>query len=596
MDISGLRGRSKAARRRKHGLRTRTLVFLAVTACLVLMIGRGTAQVVSRLSCENRPLNVNIAVSPDIFPAISQVANVFNREDRETEGRCIAVQINASSPALAAEQIDGQHQNATGFPINAWIPDSSLWVDEVRGFPRGAQTVNPTGFSVARSPLMIVMPQAAAARTPGFYKDGWKLLLPASVGGPRVPAGLRVDLPDPTQTAAGLASLIEISRLLGPSQAARLKFTKFAHNAAVTSYFDDPAALSSFVTLAQPPLNGDPITVTTEQAVLSYDGANPKAPLAATYPSGKNPDLGSPEFNYPYVLLATSSSGQLAAATVFGQMLRGQYSASVMRFAGFRSGTPGPAPGVPDRFPASYGLDSQVLQVAAPASAVEEPTALQSWNKISLYSRDLTMIDVSSNMGRSLAPGSPTYEQELTQAASIGLSLFADTSNLGLWEYSTDLDGRLPYKKLVPIGPLTSNIGITSRREVLEHISANLTPSTDPDVALYGTILAGYKYMQQTYRANYFNGEILLGSGIENDPHDITASELLKTINRLNDPNRKVVIIIIVFGDPPNFSELQQLAEATGGEAYQIQTPSQVAEVFFQALARRLCNPSCLSP
>jgi hypothetical protein len=558
------------------------------------MVGRGTAQVVSRLSCENQPLDVNIAVSPDIFPAISQVANVFNREDRLADDRCIAVQINPEAPALAAEQVDGQHPDATGFPINAWIPDSSLWVDEVRGFATGAQTLNPAGFSVARSPLMIVMPQSAAARTPGFYRDGWKLLLPPSAGGPSVPAGLRVDLPDPTQTAAGLATLVEMSRVLGSSQAARLKFTKFAHNTAVTSYFDDPASLASFVTLAQPPLNGDPVTVTTEQAVLSYDAANPKAPLAATYPSGRSARSGDPEFDYPYVLLATSSPGQLAAASVFGQMLQGKYAASVIRFSGFRSA--GPAPGVPDQIPASYGLDSQLIQVAPGASAVEEPTALQSWNKISLYSRDLTMIDVSANMGKSSTPGGPTYEAELTQAASIGLSLFADTSNLGLWEFAAGLDGSLPYKKLVSIGPLPSNIGITSRREVLEHIAANLTPGTSPQVALYGTILAGYKYMQQTYQPNDFNGEIVLGSGIEDDQNDITGADLLRTINKLNDPERKVVIIIIVFGNPPEFSELQQVAQATGGEAYEIQTPSQVAEVFFQALARRLCDPSCLSP
>ncbi len=233
----------------------------------------------------------------------------------------------------AATQIDGQHPNATGNPINAWIPDSSLWVDEVRGFAVGAQTVQPAGFSVARSPLMIVMPQAAAARTPSLSKVGWRLLLPPSAGGPSTPADLRVDLPDPTQTAAGMATLIEISRLLGSSQAARLKFTKFAHASAVTSYFDDPTALSSFVSLAAPPLDGNPVTVTTEQAVLAYDATNPHQPLAAIYPSGKKTSLGSPEFDYPYVLLTTSSPQQLLALQVFGRMLRSKYSASVIRFA-----------------------------------------------------------------------------------------------------------------------------------------------------------------------------------------------------------------------------------------------------------------------
>jgi Ca-activated chloride channel homolog len=583
--------RSKASRRRKHRLRTKTLVFLAVAACLTVMIGRGTAQVVTRLSCVNRPLNISIAVSTDIYPAITQIADVFNREQRQAYGHCITVQINPGSSATAAEQIDGQHANATGNPINAWIPDSSLWIDEVRGFYTGAQTVEPTGISVARSPLMIVMPASAEARTPAFYKDGWRLLLPPGAGGPDVPSDLRVDLPDPTQTAAGLATLIEVSRLLGPGQAARVKFTKFEHAAAVTSYFDDPTSLSSFVSLAQPPLDGDPVTVTTEQAVLSYDAANPRQPLAAMYPTGKNDTLGSPELDYPYVLLTTSSQAQIAAANVFGEMLRSPYAASVVRYDGFRSA--GSSPGHADHFAASASLDRQLLQVATPATPLEAPTALQSWNKLSLGSRDLTMIDVSSNMAKSSSPGASTYEQELTQAASIGLSVFANSSNLGLWEFATDVNGDLPYKQLVSIGPLPANIGVLSRRDELEHIAANLTPTEDPNVALYGTILAGYKYMQRTYQQNYFNGEVVLGSGIENAPGDITAAELIKKLDKLNNPSRKVVIIVIVFGTPPNFSQLQQIAEITGGQAYEITTPSQVYNVFFQALARRLCDPSC---
>jgi len=69
--------------------------------------------------------------------------------------------------------------------------------------------------------------------------------------------------------------------------------------------------------------------------VLAYDAANPHQPLAATYPSGKSDALGDPELDYPYVLLATSSPAQLAAANVFGEMLqirwnglRGEYRAT----------------------------------------------------------------------------------------------------------------------------------------------------------------------------------------------------------------------------------------------------------------------------
>ncbi len=569
-------------------------MFIAVISCLALMIGRGTAQVVGLLDCANQPLVINVAVSTDIAPAIDEIAGVFNSQQHQSGGRCIAVEVDAGSPAQAAEQIDGQHRSPNQPVINAWIPDSSLWVDEVRDVATGAQAVNPAGFSVARSPLMIVMPASAAARTPAFAKDGWRLLLPHVAGGPASPADLRVDLPDPSQSAAGLATLIEVSRLLGPSKGARLAFTKFAHASTVTSYFDDPASLTSFVSLAAAPLNGDPVTVTTEQAVLAYDAANPHQPLAAAYPSGKNVALGSPEFDYPYVLLTTSTTAQVAAAAVFGQMLRTRYAANVIRFAGFRSG--GHAPGRPDNFAHSDGLDRQLLQVATPATTIEAPTALQSWNKLSTGSRDLTMVDVSANMARSSLAGGPTYMQQLSQAAALGLQLFADTSNLGLWEFSSDLNGSRPYKQLVSIGPLPSQIGVLSRRTELTHIASNLTPTANSDVALYGSILAGYKYLRRTYQPKYFNAEVVLGSGVESDPNDITAESLIKQLTKLSSPARKVVIILIVFGEPPNYPQLEQIAAATGGQAYQITKPAQVDEVFYQALAQRLCDPSCLAP
>lgn len=587
-------GRIKASRRRKRRLRTRTLVIIAVTGCVLLMIGRGTAQIANHYSCGSDPLVITVAVSTDITQPIEEIAGTFNHEQHQVDGHCVAVQIDSGSPAQAAAQIDGQHPNATGGQINAWIPDSSLWVDEVRNFPAGAQAVNPAGFSVARSPLMIVMPQAAAARTPSFYKDGWRLLLPHSAGGPSTPADLRFDLPDPTQTAAGLATLIEESRLFGSGQAARVKFTQFVHLTSATSYFDDPASLASLVSLAEPPLGEDPVTVTTEQAVIAYDSANPRQPLAATYPSSNDVTLGTPELDYPYVLLATSSPAQLDAATAFGQMLRGNYAASVIRFAGFRSADQ--VPGTPDQFASAYGLDRQLLQVAPSASAVEAPAALQSWNKLALGSRDLVEVDVSANMAKSSSPGTPSFEAELGKAASLGLALFSDSANLGLWEYADHLDGARPYKNLMSIGPLPQQLGLFTRRQQLERINAGLTPTNVSNVALYGTILAGYRYLVRTYDPRFFNALVVLGSGIENSPTDISAQRLIKELTALNNPSRRVPIIMVIFGQPPNFPILQQAAKLTGGQAYAITKPTSVYQVFYEALANRLCGATCAKP
>jgi Ca-activated chloride channel homolog len=587
-------GRSKAARRRKRRVRTKTLVFLAVAACVLFMVGRGVAQIASHISCTNHPLVINVAVSTDISQPVNEVAGAFNREHRQVGGHCVAVRINSGSPATAAAQIDGQRSDATGKPINAWIPDSILWVDEVRQYPAGVGTVVPAGFSVARSPLMIVMPTVAAARTPAFGKDGWKLLLPPSAGGPAKPANLIVDLPDPALNAAGLATLIEESRLFGSGQTARLKFTQFAHNATVTSYFDDPSSLGSLVSLAAPPLDDDPVTVTTEQAVIAYDSANPRA-LAAVYPTGHIAALGDPEFDYPYVLLASNTPEQVDAAQAFGQMLRGSYAISVIRLAGFRAG--GQSPGIADRLAKSFGLQQQLLQVAPLASNLEAPAALQSWNKLSLWSRDLVMIDVSGNMNKQSFYGAPTYEQELSKAATIGLGLFANTADIGLWVYAARLDGALPYKNLMPIGPLPGYVGKNlTRRDALERINGSLATTNSDNVALYGTILRAFKYMQSIYQPKFFNALVVLGSGIENAPGDVSGPALVRKLTRLDSSARKVTIVMVIFGQPPNFHELQRIAAATGGQAYAITTPTQVAKVFYEALAHRLCTAGCATP
>ena len=567
------------------------MVLVAVAACVLLMLGRGTAQVIGYYSCINTPLVINVAVSSDITPAIDQIAEVFNHQEHRVNGRCIAVQVSSVSSAAAAAQIDGQHPNMAGGAINAWIPDSSVWVDVVRGFATGAQAVSPAGFSVAKSPVMIAMPAAAAARTPAFAKDGWKLLLPPSAGGPTAPSGLRVDLPDPAQTAVGLSTVVEESRLLGHSQAGRVKFATFAYSVAVTSYFDDPASLAAFVSQAAPPYNANPVTVTTEQAVIAYDAVNPRHPHAAIYPSARDSALGTPELDYPYVLLATPSAAQLVAAQDFGQILRSKYAASVIRFAGFRS--PDRSAGIPAQLTSSYGLNSQLLQVAPPASALEAPTVLQAWNKLVLGSKDLTLLDVSANMTKPLSPGAPSYEEETRQATILGLPLFPDSTNLGLWEFADHMTGRLPYKVVVPVGPLPGQLGLLTRRQQLERINNSLQATSIPSSALYSTMLDGYKYMTRTYNPKFVNIEIVLSAGIDNAPGDISATELLHQIAKLYNPKRQVSVVMVFFGKPPNLSVLQQIGALTGGNAYTISNPSDVLQVFYAATASRLCEPNC---
>src|SRR5438552_3307295 len=105
------------------------MVLLAVAACLMLLVGRGAAQIVGQYSCSSNQVVLNIAVSTDIAPAINRIADYFNRRDLKADGRCVSVYVNPEVPAAATAQIDGQRPSPHP-AIDAWIPDSSLWVDQ----------------------------------------------------------------------------------------------------------------------------------------------------------------------------------------------------------------------------------------------------------------------------------------------------------------------------------------------------------------------------------------------------------------------------------------------------------------------------------
>jgi hypothetical protein len=475
-------------------------------------------------------------------------------------------------------------------PIDGWIPDSTLWVDVVRMFSAGAGAIRPTSVEVAKSPLVIAMPAQVAQLTRIFNApEGWNVLLPPSDGGPPPSMGLHVDLPDPSTSAAGLATLVELSRMLGHGAGARTGFTKFALSSEATSQFDDPASLAAFVQTAAPPLNGRPVTVTTEQAVIAYDRANPGHPLAAQYPSGFRHGLGTPALDYPYVL-TTSSPLRLEAAREFGQELQSPYAAALVRFNGFRS-----PDGAGDATPASFGLRTQVLQPAAAADAVEAQTTLQVWRKLGLGSRDLVLIDTSAAMATPVAPDGTTVEQELTKTAVLGLSLFPDSTQMGEWQIASHLHGSLPYQQLVPVGPLPGDLGLITRRQELEHIDETLHP-VHSTLALYDSILAAYKVMLHSYKPNYANAVIVLTAGVDDPRIDMTPGQLVSRIRALFNPNRKVEIIVLMLGRAGNFAALRQISAITGGTAFEITSPGQVAKAFFEGFSRRICDPQCVAP
>ena len=165
---------------------------------------------------------------------------------------------------------------------------------------------------------------------------------------------------------------------------------------------------------------------------------------------------------------------------------------------------------------------------------------------------------------------------------------------MGMWEFANKLNGNLPYKQLVSVGPLPADYGLISRRQQLQQIDESLNPLPDTQTSLYQTILTAYQQMTAGYEPNFTNGLIVLTAGVDNVPGDMPVATLVSKLKKLSNPSRPVELIIVQIGDKGSFTAMKQVATAGDGVAYQVTDLSQVGQVFFNAIGRRICeNGGC---
>ncbi len=564
---------------------SRRIIALVLAGVLVISLALviGVRAVLVRALCEQGPVRLHIAAALDIAPTVQRIGTYFNDLGRDVSGHCAQVEVTEDRPDAVAATLSGKATIAGESTIDAWVPDSSLWVDVVHSSPRGAAAAQLTGASVGSSPLVIAAPRQVAAQLGGVGRlSSWKTLFPPALGGPPAALGLRVQLPDPAQSATGLATLVEAKRLFGAQPQARDAFTAFVHNVEPTTSLGDPQALHYFAMLAQPPWNMRPVTITTEQAVEAYNQANPRQPLAAFYPSSEY------NLDYPFVLTTTSPL-KMQTAAEFEQVLQSSFAAAYVREAGFRS-----AGGQADQAGGQFGITGNPQPAVALAGPGEAGAALQEWSQLNLGDRSIVLVDVSGAENLPLAPGAPTRLQVLSQAASLGLSLFPDSTEMGIWEYATHMNGALPYREMVPMGPLPGQLGLFTRRQQLQQIANTIRPKAGAGAAMYVSILAAFREMTAQYQPGHVNALIVLGSGTETDPHDISLGQLLASLSKLYNPQRPVEIITVTAGTDGELAALQQVTAITHGASYTVAQPSDIASVFFDAIARRICRPNCL--
>jgi von Willebrand factor type A domain len=199
----------------------------------------------------------------------------------------------------------------------------------------------------------------------------------------------------------------------------------------------------------------------------------------------------------------------------------------------------------------------------------------------------LTLLDVSGSMAEPVAP-KVTRMQATARVAQGGLTLMSDDTEVGIWLFSTKLQGDEDYREVVSVGPLGERIGSITRRSLVLSQLQQMRPKPGGDTGLYDSLLAGYAYMKRTYKPEFGNSLLLLTDGANDDRGGPTLPRTLARLRAEIDPNRPVQVNMIGFGKGVNPSELRTIAQATNGSVQIARTPQEISQIFLRMLSRRL--------
>ncbi|MDL4820721.1 substrate-binding domain-containing protein [Actinomadura opuntiae] len=571
---------------------------LAAAVGLVLLLGFGVyALASSGGGCSGGDaVTVSVAAAPDIEPAVAKAAERFNDARHEVGGRCARVRVGAADPAAVTTLLSGKGSTGVTERPDVWIPDSSLWISLVQGTERPGKAVPFTGLGgIAASPIVVAMPKTLAGqlRDAGVpARPSWRDLLEAAgtadetggspaagTGGPLPPHLLRLQVPDPDRSATGMGTLMLAGALLGGSPDGQAVFTGVVRTIREGVAASVNAEFTAFRGEADQPY---PVAIAPERAVYAYNAGRPADPAVAVYPAE-----GSAFLDYPVTAL-TKDPAKLRACRLFRKALASKDSRALVHGLGLRT----PDGAAPASFTAQAGVDPRAPHALAAPPAATVAQTMQAWAQLSLSIRMLSIVDISGSMGEQVEPG-VTRLQSTIRTAQGGLSLLPDDSELGQWEFSTDLPGGRDWRELVGVGPLGERLGSSTRRQQVLSAFAQMRVKAHGDTGLYDTVLAAFDYMTRTYKPEFVNSILLWTDGRDEDPDGPTLDETLAELRRVYDPERPVQVNMVGYGPDVDVRDLRRVAHATRGEVYVAETPEQIQGIFLRAVSRRVCEPGC---
>jgi hypothetical protein len=532
-------------------------VYLTAVGLLVLSLGAvfvvrsfgsesGADGFLGGKSCED-PTQIQLSTTPELQPQLESAAKSLANKD-DNDGQCLQFTISAAPSAKVAQDVKSGNDNAP----DLWVPDSSLWVAQADD----GQTVPAIAVpSVASSPLVLVGRSENFANTSSWL---------SSFAPPNAPALL-----DPLTQSAGTLALLSIA-----SERAKTTTTDLQIATVLIPLAQRLGSMAKPYTdvnglFGRANQDGSNVVVpASEQSFVKYQEEHPEAQLRAILPR-----TGTLVLDYPVVVTAKANS---EAVTEAGKALAAEMltdaAGQARDDAGFRD---------PQLSPLGGGRGvGDVTQLTKPTTAAINKGLLE-WTKLSLSAHSLAVIDVSGSMAEKV--GNKTRMQLTIEAAASGLNLFPENAALGLWTFSTKIgDLGADFRELVPIGKLTP-----AQRQRMR--ATLLTQKAIPNggTGLYDTAIAAVRAVRSNYDPSAVNSVLLFTDGKNDDPGSLSLARAVQTLESLRDPARPVRIIALGMGPDADAGELRQLAQATGGQSYVARNPSDLQQVFIDALQNR---------
>ncbi|WP_046471424.1 substrate-binding domain-containing protein [Allosalinactinospora lopnorensis] len=561
-----IRSRSSRAR----AVLTSPLGVTAIVVGLIVVLSLAIPAGLRYAGCaETRYLRVSTTLG--MAPVLQKAADEFNEEGHSYSGECVFAQAGEVAPHRIMTQLAGGTTADSTTAPDVWVPESSAWVELARVSDTGARNIETTPRSLASSPVVLAAPEDAEG-IPEPDEASWNLILP----GERSPDRPMV-MVDPNRGADGMTAMYQVREELGTGDEADTEVTDFVRDVQLDTAFDELDLASAYPS----PIDVDPLTVVPEQAVLRYNSTGPETPIEALYPTE-----GTVSLDYPFVPIGDDPAMRAAADDLY-EILQADSYREELRGLGFRE---------PDGTLSDELADREDI-IGEPPETHQGLTgdallkSVEDWNRLSMPSRALVLADVSENMTEDLN-GGPSRLDVTKNAAQLGLSLFPDETDLGLWLLSDEYEqGRDQVEDLSRLGGSVSDDG-TTRRDELQQIAEDIEVEGG-ESRLYDNILAAFDEVQDAYDDDKINSVIVLTAGRDDGSSEISHDELVAELQDRFDPDQPVTMFIIAFGHQSEREELSELASATSGTLHVTDDPDEIGDIFLSSVSRRLCVPDC---